>query len=171
MATISIYDISVTPFLRYLDSLEAFLKKGQAWAKENGKSEDEILSTKLAPDMAGLVFQVQRLTDSMKYAPIRVGKGVENMSMPDEEKTFDDVYARIDKTRQFLKKVPREALDGVKPDDEIVWQIGGTERRIPALGYITSYATPNILFHVTAAYAILRHLGAPVGKRDFLGAT
>lgn len=170
MSDLSFYDFTIPPFLRQLDNLTAFLKKGQEWAKENNVPEEQLLSTRLYPDMEPIPPHIQRLSDSMKFAVVRLAKGVESVAMEDNEKSFADIFARIEKTRAFLEKVPRSAFDGLKGSDVIVWDAGSGERRLNALDYATGLALSKVIFHVTTTYALLRHQGVPVGIRDFLGA-
>jgi hypothetical protein len=162
-----LYDLTVPVFIRTLGILSKFLEKGRAYAAEKGIDEADFLTARLYEDMAPLTAQIQRVSDTSKGFAVRVG-GVENVAMEDNETSFDELQARITKTIDFLKSVPREAIDG-KEATPIVVKFGPTEMTFTGLNYAQGFAIPNFYFHVTTAYAILRSKGVPVGKQDFLG--
>ena len=110
MAT-ELYDLTVPAFLRGFAAMAAFLAKAEQWATDNGFDPADLLTAKLYDDMGPLTAQVQRASDSAKGAVVRLG-GVEAPAMPDEETTFAELQARIAKTVDLLKSVPREAIDG-----------------------------------------------------------
>jgi hypothetical protein len=114
-----------------------------------------------------LTGQIQRASDSAKFVPIRVG-GVENLPMADEETTFADLHARIRKTADFLKAVDPAGMAD-KEDIEVVIKTRSGSTTFNGKSYVLNFALPNFFFHVTTAYAILRHKGVPVGKLDFIG--
>lgn len=163
----SLYDITVPVLLRGLGNLEAFLKKAEAHASAQGVDPRTLFDARLAPDMYPLPGQIQRASDTAKFAVVRLG-GVENVPFEDDEKTFADLYARIARTQEFLNAAPREAIEG-KEDAEVVLKTSTSERRFRGIDYALGFVLPNFHFHVATAYAILRHEGAPIGKRDFLG--
>ncbi|MGN7292059.1 DUF1993 domain-containing protein [Rhizobium sp. SAFR-030] len=165
--SVTLYEVSVPVFIRGLGNLSAILEKGRAFAKESGLADSDLLEARLFPDMGNLIAQIQRASDTAKFAPVRVGE-VENQSMQDDEQSFDDLQARIAKTIAFLKAVPAASMDG--RDDAIVEvKSGGGVRTFTARDYVLGFAIPNFFFHVTTAYALLRHKGVPVGKMDYLG--
>ncbi len=165
--TITLYDITVPVLLRGLGRLSVLLEKGSAHAEANGIDAAEMLGARLAPDMLTLAGQVQRASDTAKFAVVRIG-GVENVAMADEEKSFADLRDRIARTRAFLDAVPRAAIDG-KAGETITANIGRTPVTIAATDYALKFALPNFFFHVTTAYDILRREGVPLGKTDFIG--
>jgi hypothetical protein len=117
--------------------------------------------------MLPLTGQIQRASDSAKFVPVRVG-GVENVPFSDDEVTFADLHARIEKTVAFLKDVvPASMAD--REDIEVVLKTRSGETTFNGKSYVLGFALPNFYFHVTTAYAILRHKGVPVGKMDYLG--
>lgn len=120
--------------------------------------------------MASLPFQIQRVSDAAKGAAARVA-GVEVVAMPDNETTFEELQARIQKTIDLLKTVSEDSMDG-KEDKEIVVKLGNGKLMFTgaAKDYILKFVLPNFYFHITTAYNILRHNGVPIGKWDFLGA-
>jgi hypothetical protein len=157
----------VPVFLRGLGTLDAVLAKGRAFAEAEGIDAAALLEARLAPDMLTLVGQVQRASDTAKFAAVRIG-GVENQSFADEEKDFGDLAERIARTRAFLEAVPRGAMDG-RAGETISVNIGRTPITMRAGDYALKFALPNFFFHVTTAYDILRHKGVPLGKMDYIG--
>jgi hypothetical protein len=164
--TTSLYDLTIPVFLKAFGNMRAFLEKGRAHSVEQGLDPDSLLQLRLIGDMHPLVAQIQRCSDSAKGCAVRLG-GMENVSFPDEETTFDQLLARIDKTVDFLKSVPREAIDG-KEEAEVVLKLPNTELKFTGISYVLDFALPNFFFHETVAYALLRANGAPIGKVDFL---
>jgi len=168
MSMPSLYDITVPPFIKALEATAAFLEKGRAYGEAQGWDESALIDARLYPDMGTLATQIQRATDSAKFLAVRVG-GVENKPFPDEEKSFADLAARIAGTIAFLKAAPREGFDG-KEETEVVLTTPSRSITFTGQSYVNSFVIPNFYFHVTAAYAILRMKGVPVGKLDYLGA-
>jgi len=166
MAT-ELYDLTVPVFLRGFKAMAAFLDKARAWADEQGIPHEELLAARLAEDMAPLTAQIQRVSDSAKLAVARIGR-IEAPAMADTETSFDELQARIAATIAFLKAVPREAIDG-REDADVEVKTPSRSFHFKGLPYVTGFVLPNFYFHMTAAYAILRHKGAPVGKMDYLG--
>lgn len=166
MAT-ELYDLTVPVFLRGFKAMAAFLDKARAWADEQGIPHEELLAARLAEDMAPLTAQIQRVSDLAKLAVARIGR-IEAPAMADTETSFDELQARIAATIAFLKAVPREAIDG-REDADVEVKTPSRSFHFKGLPYVTGFVLPNFYFHMTAAYAILRHKGAPVGKMDYLG--
>ena len=165
---ITLYDVTIPVFLRGLDILAVLLDKGRAFGEANAIDAAELLGARLAPDMLTLTGQVQRASDTAKFAAVRIG-GVANERFADEEKSFEDLQDRIARTRAFLEAVPRAAIDG-NAEATISATIGRTPVTIPARDYALRFALPNFFFHVATAYDLLRHRGVPIGKMDYLGA-
>jgi hypothetical protein len=170
---VNLYDVSVPLFTQLLGSLSTVLDKGAAFAQTKKIDPSVLLQSRIAPDMYPLVRQVQVATDSAKGCVARLA-GVEIPSYPDEEKTMEEIKARIAKTIDFVRSVPAETINAAA-DKEIVLQMGPqnnrTERRFKGAAFVTRWVIPNFTFHCTTAYDILRHNGVEVGKRDFLGQT
>lgn len=164
---ISMYQASVPPMVRTLKNLSLILKKGAAHAKAKKIDPAVLVNARLAPDMFPLARQVQIACDMAKFGTARLA-GIKPPRYPDKEASFEDLQARIDKTLKFVKKVKREKIDGTERR-EIVLKFPGGVLEFKGLPYLTGWVLPNLYFHVTAAYAILRHNGVDVGKRDFLG--
>ena len=126
-----------------------------------------LLQGRLAPDMFNLIRQVQIATDQAKGGVARLA-GQEPPKFDDIESSFADVKARIAKTIAFLNSFRPEQIDGSEARD-ITLSVGGETMKFKGLDYLLAFVTPNIYFHVTTTYAILRHNGLDVGKGDFLG--
>ena len=146
-----------------LNNLSAILKKAETHANDKSIPHSELLEARLAPDMAALPFQIQSMSNTAKFIPVRVA-GAENLPMEDNEKTFEELQARISKTIEYLNSVKREDFDG-KEDVEVTVR----DNKFSAINYLTTFAVPNFYFHAATAYGILRMKGVDVGKKDFLG--
>ena len=165
--SLSLYEITVPVMITGFGNMSKFLDRGRAYADEKGIAHVKLLNARLADDMMSLVEQVQRASDTAKYAAVRVGR-VDNVAMPDRETTFDDLQARISATVSFLATLPPTAFER-QADAELIVQPPGGQRVFTGRSYILGFALPNFFFHITTAYDLLRHLGVPIGKRDFLG--
>ena len=165
--TYSIYDASIVPMTRALTNLSKIIDKAVAQAKAEDKPLADLLGAQLAPDMKPFPFQVQSASDAAKGAAARLA-GIEAPSMPDTETTFAELSARIAKTLAFLATVTPEMLKGAE-DREIVLKFPNGEFKFTGKDYVAGFALPNFFFHVTTAYALLRHKGIAIGKMDFLG--
>jgi hypothetical protein len=163
----SMYQMSVPLFLKTLGNLSAILDKGAAFAASKKIEPSVLLGYRLAPDMLNLTRQVQIASDHAKRASARLA-GVEAPPYEDNEASFDDLKARIDKTIAFIKTIKPEQIDGSETR-EIKLKMGGTEKTLSGQTYYLHNALPNFFFHVTTAYAILRHCGVEIGKGDFIG--
>ena len=165
--SLSMYQASLPAFLRTLSSLSAILDKAAAHATERKIDPAVLLNARLYPDMFPLVRQVQLAADFAKGAGARLS-GVELPKFPDTESSFDELRARIARTVDFLKRLKPSQIDGSE-DNEITIPIAGEPHTFKGQPYLVNFALPNFYFHVTAAYAILRHCGVEIGKRDFIG--
>ena len=160
------YNVSVPVYVKMLENLAQFLKKGQLWALENGKSEDEMLQSKLAPDMFPLIRQVQIASDNAKGISARLA-GQEPPKMEDTEVTFDQAIERVRKTVEYLKTLDQSMFEGAE-DRQIPFPYV-PDTYLTAKEALLESSMPNFFFHVTTAYDILRKEGVPLGKADFLG--
>jgi hypothetical protein len=165
---ISMYQASVPAFLQMLNSLSANLDKAEVFAAERKIDPAVLLGWRLAPDMFALARQVQIATDHAKGCCARLA-GVEVPKYSDDETTFAELRARIGRTIDFVQSFEASDIDGSEERD-ITLTAGTRELRFKGQQYLVGFALPNFYFHVTTAYAILRHCGVPIGKRDFLGA-
>jgi hypothetical protein len=161
------YSFTVPVFINTLSSLKNILKKGEDFTKSNNKSDEEMLMLRLAPDMFPLVKQVQISCDYAKGASARLA-GKEVPKMEDNERTFTELYARIDKTLEYLKTFTEK--DFVDADKVVIkMQYFPQNSHLTGDGYARFYVIPNFFFHVTTAYDILRTNGVNIGKGDFAG--
>ncbi|HET9484871.1 MAG TPA: DUF1993 domain-containing protein [Xanthomonadales bacterium] len=166
--TISMYAASVPVMKQMLGSLAAILRKAQAHATERRIEPDALLQARLAPDMFPLTRQVEIACDFARGVPARLG-GVEVMGIPDGARTFEALQDVIARTLAFVDGIPAERIDGSE-DREIVLRPGTPkEKRLDGQSYLLGYGLPNFFFHVTTAYALLRHNGVELGKRDYMG--
>jgi uncharacterized protein len=166
--TISMYSASVPLLRRSLAALAAVLEKGAAFAEARKIDASVLLQSRLAPDMFPLVRQVQTASDQAKGGVARLA-GIEIPKYADDEMTFLHLQERIARTLDFIASVPAEKIDGSESRD-IVLAMRSGEVRFTGQDYLLSFVIPNVLFHCTTAYNILRHNGVELGKRDFLGA-
>jgi uncharacterized protein len=165
--SLTMYQASVPVFIRMLTNLSAVLKKGEAHAQTKKIEPAVLTGARLAPDMFPLVRQVQIATDQVKGCGARLA-GMEVPKYEDNEQSFADLYARIDKTIAFLKSIKPEQLNGSE-DRNVQLPVRDKTITIKGLDYLFERVYPNFFFHVTTAYAILRHNGVEIGKGDFLG--
>ncbi len=167
MAAISMYRASTPVFTKLLDNLHAILDKAVAQADARKIDHSALLLARLAPDMLTFTRQIQIATDNAKGCVARLA-GFEIPKYEDDEASFTDLKGRISKTVAFMATIPAAALDGTEAKP-IKLKVGSNEMEFAGIDYLFDFATMNVYFHVTTAYAILRHNGIAIGKRDFLG--
>jgi len=152
-----------------LNALSAVLDKAAAFAAAKKIDPSVLLNSRLAPDMFPLARQVQIATDLAKNGASRLA-GLEPPRYEDTETTIDQLKARIAKTLAHLKTVDPEKIDAAG-QRELTFPLGPVNKgQMKADDYLNHFVLPNVYFHLTAAYAILRHCGVEIGKQDFLGA-
>ncbi len=162
------YVASVPVFKQMLTALKDVLKKAEAHAAEKKIEPDAFLQARLFPDMFPLTRQVQVACDFGKSVPARLA-GVDVPSYEDNERTFAELDARIDKTLAFAASIDPAKFSGSETR-EIVLRAGTPkERRFVGQAYLLNYGLPQFFFHVTTAYALLRHNGVEIGKKDYMG--
>lgn len=160
--SITTYESSVPVFVTVLTNMKNWLDKAAAQ-----KDEAELLDARLAPDMYPLAKQVQLVSDSAKGCGARLA-GVEAPSMPDTEASFAELKERCDKTIAFLESLDPAAVEaGISREIELKFPNGGG-MRFDGRTYLTGFVLPNIYFHASMLYAILRAAGVNIGKLDFL---
>jgi hypothetical protein len=165
--TISMYSASVPVFQHMLRNLSHILDKGEAHAEARKIDPAALTQFRLAPDMLPFTRQVLIACDAAKNGVARIS-GVEAPKFDDKETTFAELKARIQKTLDYLATVPASALDGTE-SKEITFPVGrDTKRTMTAETYLKTWSLPNFFFHITTAYAILRHNGVELGKSDYL---
>ncbi len=164
---ISMYQASVPAFIHALNNLAVILEKGAAHAEAKKIDATVMVNGRLFPDMFPLARQVQIATDIAKGGAARLA-GVEPPPYEDNEQTFADLVARVKKTVAYLQTLTAAQIDGSE-DKTITWPTRTSTKSMQGLPYLQSHVVPNVYFHVTTAYNILRHNGVELGKKDFLG--
>jgi hypothetical protein len=164
--TISMYQASVPLFERNLGALAGILAKAAAWAESRKIQPDVLLNARLSPDMFPLLRQVQITCDFAKNTCARLA-GAEPAKIEDNEKSFADLQARVARTLELVRACKAAQVDGSE-DRDIRLTIGGQPMEFKGLPYLTGFALPNFFFHYSMTYAILRHNGLEIGKRDFI---
>jgi hypothetical protein len=164
---LSMYQASIPVFIRMLNNLSAILDKAAAHAEAKKIDPAVLIRDRLAPDMLPFSFQVQTATDVAKGCAARLA-GIEAPSFADTESTFPELKERVAKTLAFLQSVSAAQIDGSE-ERPITLKLRVGEMQFQGQGYLLHFALPNFYFHLTTAYAILRHNGVELGKGDFLG--
>ena len=165
--TLSLYQASVPVFVRALGNLRHVLQKGEAFAAEKGVAPEVLLQTRLIPDMLPLVNQVRIATDMAMRGTARLA-GAEPTPVADEETTFAELYARIDNALASIGKFTAAQIDGSE-SRPITLQMRTGELKFDGQSYLLHFLLPNLFFHTTTTYDILRQGGVPLGKTDFIG--
>lgn len=165
--SLTLYEASVPVFTRGLTILSTLLDRAEAHASGTGEALASYVEARLAPDMLTLAGQVQRASDTAKFAGARLTAS-EARSFADEETTFEQLRERCAKTVAYLGTLAPLAFEG-STTRAITFGGGAFRQTLTADRYVLQFALPNFFFHVTTAYDILRHKGVPVGKRDYLG--
>jgi len=163
---ISMYAMSVQVFVPTLRSLAKLLDKATQHAAQKKFDAAVLADARLAPDMFPLTRQVQLACDFAKNSSARL-MGVEAPRFEDNEKTFDELKARVARTLDYLGSASASAFEGAEARD-IKIPLRDQTLEMKGLPYLQNWALPNFFFHVVTAYAILRHNGVEIGKRDFL---
>lgn len=166
---ISMYQASVPTFIHILGNLSAILEKAAVYAEAKKIDPAVLVNGRLAPDMFPLSKQVQIATDGAKGGAARLA-GLEPPRYEDNERTFPELVARIRKTIDFLATLTPEQIDGSE-EKTITLKFHETTKTFVGMPYLLNYVLPNLYFHTTTAYAILRHNGVEIGKQDYLGKT
>ncbi|MGH8138638.1 MAG: DUF1993 domain-containing protein [Steroidobacteraceae bacterium] len=165
---ISMHAVSIDVFAATLGNLSALLEKGAAHATARKFDPGVLVLARLAPDMFPLSKQVQIACDLAKNSAARLA-AQEPPRFEDNEKTIEELRTRIARTIDYLKSIPASAFEGSEERD-IKVPAGERTLEFKGLTFLQRWAIPNVFFHVTTAYNILRHNGVELGKRDFLGA-
>ena len=165
--SLSMYDASVPGFVRMLGNISDILDKAAAWAEARKIAPAVLIGARLAPDMIPLSSQIQIATDMAKGAGARLA-GVEPPRYEDTETSFEELKARLAKTIDFLNSLDAAKFEGAE-DRTVTLKAGPRELTFSGRDYLFGFVMPNLYFHLTTAYAILRHNGLEIGKMDFLG--
>ncbi len=165
--TISMYSASVPMFRRSVTALGKVLEKGAAFAEAKKIDPAVLLQYRLAPDMFPLKAQVQLVSDHCKGSLSRLA-GVEAPKWADDETTFPQLQERLARTLDYVGTFSPAQIDGSEGRD-IVLKMRAGDVHFSGQDYLVHFVIPNVLFHCTTAYLILRHNGVELGKRDFIG--
>lgn len=165
--SISMHQTFAPVAARALGSLSNVLKKGEAWARARGVEDAVLLQTRLIPDMLPLVAQVRIATDMATRGGARLA-GEEPASVADDETTFAQLYARIERAIETLKALDPARVDGSE-DRHIALKMRSGEFEFRGQDYLLHFVLPNLFFHCTMSYALLRGVGVELGKTDFIG--
>lgn len=168
---ISMHGASVGVYTRILTNLGNILDKAEKWVTDRKIDPNAILQARLAPDMFTFTRQVQIATDMAKGTAGRLA-GQELPRYEDNETSFAELKARVQKTIDFLKSLDAAAFEGAE-DRAISLKLGppGNQRELNFVGldYLQGFGTPNVYFHYSMVYALLRHNGLDLGKPDYVG--
>ncbi len=164
----SLYDATVANYLQILGAVSGVLEKSLAYFKEKGIDPAEVVETRLAPDMLPLRFQIVSVAHHSRGAMEAAKNGVFVPSAGKPDLDYAALQALVTEARNELSALTPEAVNALVGRD-VTFKVG--ERALPftAEGFLMSFSLPNFFFHATTAYDILRHKGAPIGKRDFMG--
>jgi uncharacterized protein len=161
-----IYELAITQSIKMLNNLKNILEKGAYHAEMKKYEFDVLLHSRLAPDQFNLLRQVQIACDMAKFCPARL-TGKEAPKHEDNEKSLAELLARIDSVTAYLKTYSEADFDGAL--ERKISQPRWEGKYLLGQEFLIQHALPNINFHITTAYAILRHNGVDVGKKDYLG--
>ena len=165
--SLNMYQASIPVFIRMLGNLSVILNKAVTHAEAIKIDPSIFINARLAPDMLPLSRQVQIATDMAKGCAARLA-GLEVPSYEDTETTFADLQTRIAKTIAFLQSTSAEQINGSE-ERIVMLKLRGKEISFLGQPYLLDFALPNVYFHITTTYAILRHNGVEVGKMDYIG--
>ncbi|EJN15250.1 hypothetical protein PMI42_01188 [Bradyrhizobium sp. YR681] len=164
--SLSMYDAAVPGMVRSLKNLDAILDKAVAYAERKKVNPAVLIGSRLAIDMLPFSTQIHRATETARGGAARLAQ-LDTPGFPDEDRTVADLKDRLAKAIAFLESVPTENFTGAE-DRTVTQKLAGNDMTFPATQYLFGFVIPNFYFHVTCAYAILRHNGVEIGKADFI---
>ena len=164
--SLSLYDASISVYIRSLQNLSLFLDKAETFATEEKVPLTTFTEASLGHGMAAFTRQIQFASDAAKSGAARLA-GLESPAMPDTETTWAQLKDRIAKTVAFVESVKRDQVHG-QEERSVTLTFPGRTMEFTGQSFLLSFNMPNFLFHVTTAYALLRSQGVPLGKMDFL---
>lgn len=164
----SMYDASVPVFVRMFGNAQRWLVRAEEHAAARKFDPVNFLGLRLAPDMLPFSRQIQIASDGAKACVARLS-GAEVPKWEDNESTMPELRARLQRTVDYVRSVPREAFEGSERREIVLPMRQGDPLRFDGEAYLKHYVLPNLYFHLTTAYGLLRHGGVELGKRDFLG--
>jgi hypothetical protein len=167
--SLTMHSSSAPVFVRMFNNMLAWLDKAQAHAEARKFDTANYLGLRLAPDMLPFTRQIQIATDGAKGCMARLS-GQDVPKWDDTEATLDDLRARIRKTIDYVQSFKPEQIDGSEGKEILLPTRQGDPMRFTGEAYLKHFVLPNLYFHSTTTYALLRHAGVELGKKDYLGA-
>jgi hypothetical protein len=161
------YQVTIPPATRALTTLRHLLAKATLHCETREIDPAAIVSFRLFPDMFSFASQIRIATDMSKLCVSRRSGG-EPPKFADEEQTFAELDERVEKTLAYLGAAAASQINGTE-ERPITFKTRQGEVRLPAIEYVQKFVLPNVFFHTTTAYNILRHNGVEIGKSEFLG--
>ena len=160
-------ELSIPVVVQMLTGLASVIDKAAGYVAEKKCDPQALLTARFAPDMYDLAKQI-RVASTWGVSIAGRLAGVEPLKFSDDEKTFDDLKARVSRAIAFAQSVDKKAIDA-NADAVISFQAGPNVRKFKGKDFLMHFALPHFFFHCTTAYDLLRHSGAPITKRDFMG--
>jgi hypothetical protein len=164
---INMFDATVTPCVRALTNLNAILSKAEAYTTELKIDQTVLLNARLFPDMLPLVMQVIIAGDIARGGVARLA-GVEVPKFETGKATFGELKIGVKHSIEFISGLKPELFEGAE-DRTVTWSTRSTTKSLQGMPYLFNHVLPNVFFHVTTAYDILRQSGLNIGKTDYLG--
>ena len=165
---ISLYDISVANYLQVLDGVAGFLDKGSAHCTQNDIDLDEVVETRLYPDMLPFRFQLVCVAHHSLGSIKGIESGASGPPGSGEELDYSGLQNLVTEARSALQQFDRDTVDAWE-GKEVLFKIGSNQLPFTAENFVLSFSLPNLHFHATTAFDMLRMKGVPLGKRDYLG--
>ena len=166
--SLSMHSASVPAFVRMFGNAQQWLNKAEAHALARKFDPVNYLGLRLAPDMLPFSRQIQIASDGAKGCIARLA-GLEVPKWEDNEASLADLRARLQRTIDYVRSVSADQVNGSEKREIVLPRPSGDPLRFDGKGYLEYFVLPNLYFHLTTAYALLRHAGVELGKRDFLG--
>jgi len=161
-----LFDVTVPQFIHMLKNLNAFLTKAEIHGKTKNFDMQVLLNDRLAPDMFPMMKQIQIACDTAKLCASRLSSKEAPLN-DDSEKTLSDIQGRIQQTIKYLETFSAKDFEGA--ETKHITQPRWEGKYLTGKEYVIHHVVPNLYFHITTTYAILRHNGVDVGKKDYLG--
>lgn len=165
---IALFELCVPSYLQTLDAVSGFLEKALGHFQTNGVSLEDVVETRLYPDMLPFRFQIQSIVHHSVGAIEAVRSGIFRPSSDLPNHDYRALQEIVSDARQAMQNLSPEAVDPLE-NTSVVFEVQNNRLPFTAVGFLTSFSLPNFYFHTTTAYDILRSKGVPVGKRDYLG--
>lgn len=165
---VNLYDLSVTNYMQTLGAVKGILQKGLTFFQENGIDPETVVETRIFPDMLPFRFQIQSVIHHSVGTLDAFGTGVFRPSRDPTPHTYAELQGLVANAFDTVKSLSPETINGFE-GKEIAFEFKDSRLPFTAETFVMSFSLPNLHFHATTAYGILRARGVPVGKRDYLG--